>query len=85
MSKKLDTKEPDAATLQNEIRMTRAYMENLLEGVLDCAAQLKAEEERSDRLHKARKNRLRNRFEELVEEYANCMTRLQELQQARRL
>lgn len=57
-------------SLPEEIRGTRAYMDHLLEDILHQAKKMAAESERQDSLHRARMFALRDRFEELVAEYA---------------
>ena len=78
--------QPEASNEQigEEIRNIRAYMDNLIEGIVACAVKIDAEEERCDRLHRARMNQLRDKLEMLIDQHAKEKRDLRELQQSRR-
>lgn len=63
----------------------RSYMDNVLEGILDCAQKISAEEGRNDRLHRARMNKLRDEFEASVDQYARSKSELKSLRQTGQL
>lgn len=63
----------------------RSYMNDILTGIADCAVKIRDEEDRTDRLHRARLNKLKDELEGFVEQYASSRAELQELQQTRRL
>lgn len=71
MSDKKHKKNPgEYESLEEEIRIIRAYMDDLLEAILEQAQKMALEAERRDRLHRARSYRLRDQFEEMIAEYA---------------
>jgi ERCC4-related helicase len=65
--------------LEDEIRKTRAYMDHLLEAILEQACKMGLEAERRDRLHRARSYRFRDQFEELIAEYAENKMKIRAL------
>lgn len=70
--------------IEEQIRNTRAYMDNLIEGIVACAVKIDAEEERCDRLHRARMNQLRDKLEMFMDQYAEEKRTLRDLQQSQR-
>lgn len=71
MNDKMHKKTSDEReNIEDEIRKTRAYMDHLLEALLEQAYKMALEAERRDRLHRARSYRLRDQFEEMIAEYA---------------
>lgn len=76
-----DTPE-DVADIAESIR---SYMDNIREGIVDCTVKIRAEEERTDRLHRARLNRLYDELEALVDRHSTSKSELRELQRTQRL
>ena len=84
MRKKSDDQSPSHdADVDYIIQWSREYIEELFENIVDFGVMISAEMERTDRAHRGRMSKLRNRFDREVAQYEKQKRELSELQRSR--